>query len=499
MGAAALTGAAASGGDALAAAAMAVGGYYVDPAIPFDVIVIGGGTAGMPLAIEAAKRGKVLVIESSDRVGGTLFQSGGLMSAAGSNLQKRRGVVDTPDMFYEESMAMSHGKANAEINRLYIDHSALTVNWLEANGLKFGDDQPGYGAHAAFKTRRYHWGPDGGRSIVEVMLPLFAAEETGGRIRLLLNTAAAELTQTRDGAVTGVIVTDVLGRRVQYRGRNVVLTAGGMLRNPAAFRKHHKGRDLYAVTANDHSRGQGAIMAEAAGANISGGDMFIAAPGNILPSRDFPQRPMARAAMAARRRAPWEVYVNASGSRFVAEDADTNTLERAHTEQPRMCTYVVFDQRIFDTAPPLISLPKAEQIRLFDSGHTMMSRGATLEEAARKAGLPPARLAETVAAYNKGQASGADALGRKHMPAPVSQGPFYVVETYASSLMTWAGVDINKDLQVVDAQKKPIPNLYAAGENTGVWQCSGDVIVNGCGVTPAITLARLLGSRMLPI
>ena len=50
----------------------------------WDVIVAGAGTAGMPVAIHAARRGaRVLVIELADRIGGTLHVSGGQMAAAG--------------------------------------------------------------------------------------------------------------------------------------------------------------------------------------------------------------------------------------------------------------------------------------------------------------------------------------------------------------------------------------------------------------------------------
>ena len=55
----------------------------------WDVIIIGGGTTGMPAAIFAAVRGaQVLVIEAAAELGGTLHLSMGQMSAAGTALQK---------------------------------------------------------------------------------------------------------------------------------------------------------------------------------------------------------------------------------------------------------------------------------------------------------------------------------------------------------------------------------------------------------------------------
>ncbi|MEZ5487321.1 MAG: FAD-dependent oxidoreductase [Steroidobacteraceae bacterium] len=58
----------------------------------WDLIVVGAGTAGLPAALFAAHRGaRVLLLEKAAQTGGTLWFSGGRMSAAGTRLQASTG------------------------------------------------------------------------------------------------------------------------------------------------------------------------------------------------------------------------------------------------------------------------------------------------------------------------------------------------------------------------------------------------------------------------
>ena len=483
---------------ALAAQSTKSGGYAVDARQVFDTIVIGAGTAGMPLANQAAARGKVLVIDRADRLGGTLHLSGGMMSAGGTRLQKSKGIEDSPQHLYDDTMKMGHGKANPEILRLYVDNAAQTIDWLEDNGLVFPPEQPGLGVHAAFQTRRYHGGSKGGRSLLGVFLPRFQQAESEGRIRVLLNSRAVELTQDRLGAVTGVIVAGPDGRRVQYRGKRVVITAGGTIHNATNFKRYHEGKGLFVERGYEHSQGEGIVLGEAAGAHVSGGGLFIGHPGAILRDRNFPSPSIGRASNDPRRRKPWEILVDANGERFVQEDTDDiDRFERALTDAPNMAGWLVWDQKIMEQAPALLD-GKPEELEQRFGSHMMYARANTIEEAARKFGLPAGRVAASVAEYNRAQAAGgADRFGRTHMPLPIVQAPFYMVETYTSGVYSYAGLDVNAKLQVVTAEKKPIANLYAAGEVIGGWQCSGDVVVNGCMVTPAVTFGRMLGEGLV--
>jgi fumarate reductase flavoprotein subunit len=69
----------------------------------YDIIIIGAGSAGMPCAIQAAKRGlKILVIEKDNKAGGTLHLTAGHLSAAGTKRQQEKNITDTAEQHFDD-------------------------------------------------------------------------------------------------------------------------------------------------------------------------------------------------------------------------------------------------------------------------------------------------------------------------------------------------------------------------------------------------------------
>ena len=127
--------------------------------------------SGLPTAIFAAQRGaRVLIVEAAGALGGTLFLSSGQMSAAGTRLQKTRGIDDTAQLHYDDIMRISKGHANPELVRLATSAAAPAFDWLIDNGFKVRDGHPITGTtHEPYSRARYAWGYEGGRSILAVL------------------------------------------------------------------------------------------------------------------------------------------------------------------------------------------------------------------------------------------------------------------------------------------------------------------------------------------
>jgi fumarate reductase flavoprotein subunit len=163
-----------------------------------------------------------------------------------------------------------------------------------------------------------------------------------------------------------------------------------------------------------------------------------------------------------------------------------------------MAAWTIFDQEILDKAPSIMPAKSRDEQNSAFELHPLMARANTLEELAARMGLPLAALRRTVDNYNASVARGNDPeFGREHMPLPIAKAPFYAIECRGSSVFGHAGLAVDAQMRVVRPDGTPVKNLYAAGEVTGGWTTAGDVVVNGCMVTPALTFGRMLGQSIL--
>ena len=475
---------------------------------PYDVIVVGGGNAGLPTAIFAAARGaRVVVIEASGQIGGTLFLSSGQMSAAGTKLQRSKGIEDTPQIHFDDVMRISKGTADPVLMRLAVDNAAPVFDWLIDNGLKVDPKHPVTGTtHEPYSRERYAWSKNGGMAILKILEDQLKPHVDSGKVTLMTGTEAAELLKDKNGDVIGVAVRGEGGKTDKVMGRNVVLTCGGYTYNPKMFEELEHAKIATNIT-YPYSQGAGITLAVAAGGYVRGGDKHTPLFGAVLAERDTPTQLRAMVRHFPGDRPPWEIIVDAAGKRFLREDIlSHDAYEQALAAQPGERCWIVFDAEIYAKAPRLVSggfgapwTPEdtAEAFKTGDVAY--FTSGDTIEALAKKAGVDAKGLAETVAAYNKAQASGTDALGRKHMPLPITKAPFYAVELHSWALTSYAGIAVDGELRVIRQDGTPIKNLYAAGELLGMGQMMGRAVCGGMSVTPALALGRLLGTRLLKV
>ena len=70
-----------------------------------DVLIVGGGTAGIPAGIAVVEAGsKATIIESTSSCGGSGKMIGVGAAFAGTDLQIRTGVEDSPDLLVRDGL-----------------------------------------------------------------------------------------------------------------------------------------------------------------------------------------------------------------------------------------------------------------------------------------------------------------------------------------------------------------------------------------------------------
>ncbi|MDE0128470.1 MAG: FAD-dependent oxidoreductase [Gammaproteobacteria bacterium] len=467
----------------------------------WDFIIVGAGTAGLPAAIHASRRGaSVLMLEAADKLGGTLNMAMGQVSAGGTRLQDDQGIVDSPDRHFEDIMEITFGEADPEIVRRTVDLAPDTLNWLLDQGLVPLPGHPVTGAapgRAGYSVPRYFWAEEAGRAILKVVLEELDREMPQGNIAIRTNTRVTGLLTSDSGAVEGVRA-ESNDREWTFRGRHILLTNGGYAMNPDMF-ELLTGYPAYAAGSWPHSLGDGLDLAVSVGGWLRGQHLHRAGTGSILTGAEFPARVYARFTTVPQQRLPWEIWVNDSGQRFIREDEPlVRPRARAVLALPRLRYVIVFDENIFTSAPPGLPQFSREEFLAHCENHPMFARAGSLAELAAAAEVDAAGLTQTVRDYNDAVGSGADPLGREHLPAPIAEPPFYAITHLGSSATSSTGVAVNDAHQVLRGNQEPVPGLYAAGEVLGSGATLGSTFAPGMLLTPALSVGRWLGMT-LPI
>lgn len=532
-----------------------------------DMVVIGFGASGSSAAIEARDAGAdVLIVERFDG-GGAAAYSGGVVYAAGTKYQRDAGIDDNAEEMFKY-LSMEVGDAvRPETLRRYCEQSAANLDWLAEQGAEFeGSLHPTKTTYPDEDKYLYYSGSEPVPAFAAVAKPAPRGHRTKAPgftgyalfdalkksvlrkgVRVSQHSRAVRLMTTPQGAVIGIeiMVLDDSARGVhqkQYaivhpwkpfkakavkkairtarelekgksrrkfiRARHgIVLATGGFSYNLPMLEEH---MPVIASTFDT-------LMPNASigcdGSGIQLGKSVGAATG--LMSNNLVARQLSPPVSAVK-----GLMVNAEGKRFINEDTYLARLGGAIAEQPGARAWLVVDNKTYWTifresmpsrAAGLVAFKYYGLPSLFNMFFGGTRKAKTIEELARKCGMSPEVLRETVDASNRAIDAGEpDPMGKSpSYMQRIDHGPYRAMNNDVSNATTFppfftlGGLRVDEDTgAVVSEAGQTIDGLYAAGR-AAVGVCSNGYFSSGVSLQDCVfsgrraarsIIARLRGS-----
>lgn len=464
-----------------------------------DVIVIGGGGAGMSATIRLQEQGKnVILVEKTSSLGGTIRVSGGNQVVANSKVQAEAGVTDDSAESMEADFMKNGDNLNdTELLGIYAENVGSTTDWLvDTVGMKYNMDG---GLHklAEYSVDRELAYEDGGSGAAKILSA--AVDKSGAKV--LLNTTATSLI-TEDGKVVGVNAKTQKGKEYTLKADSVVLATGGYGNNNDLLPAEAEKGLFYGL---DSSNGEGLEMATADGidAGTTHMEYIKEYPNGVETSEKHAKSTIAGNITAFSKAA---ILVNNKGERVVNEKASNHDILTALQQQEGEMLYLVMDEPTFNEwktklkAAGLTEETIDSYVKNNGASEPIFTTGDTAKEAAEAAGVDGDALTKTIEKFNSYVDEGKDedfGRGKAYLTAKFEDGPVYIVEQKARYATTMGGLDVDSHLQVVNTSGKAIDGLYAAGEVIGgqMGDDSPSGANNGWALTSGKYVADYLASK----
>jgi succinate dehydrogenase/fumarate reductase flavoprotein subunit len=447
-----------------------------------DVLVLGGGMAGLCAALAAAENGaRVIVLEKGTRFGGSMALSNGIVWSFASSDDVRTRLRE----------------GNPALQDLVVEQLPAGMEWLESHGVQLQPVQ-------------HYFGYGHGRPASGPQMAAALADAIRARGGVLLASAGVQQLLTEDGSVTGARAFGPAGC-VEASARSVVLATGGFQGNAELLARYVSphAQHMY-LRANPWSTGDGMLAALHAGAATTPAlDTFYGHAMTAPPARFGADRFQEM----SHKYGPMAVAINLDGRRFADESAGTGeeTLNIAMARQQDATAAYVFDAATADRPYEAGPLARVIVERARQAGGPVV-QADSLEALAQQMqawGFPPGEVVRTLRDFNAAiEAGRADLLHppRRGELYAVAQAPFTAALVRAAITFTCGGLSVDLDMRVLrraasasmlplakapadELQVSPVAGLFAAGCDVGGvsgWSYMG-------GLAQALVTGRVAG------
>ena len=424
-------------------AILAEGGDPNDKA--YDVVVVGSGGAGLAAAIQAHDLGaSVVVVEKMPVIGGNTNKASAGMNAAETKFQKLKGIVDSKDLFYKETLTGGKNKNNPELLRYFVENAPDAIDWLDNNGIELS----GITTTGGMSIDRTHR-PASGAAVGGFLISGLQKNINRRGIEVMLDTNVTEIL-TENHKVVGVKVSEEDGSVQTIKAKAVIIATGGFSANREMVEKYRPDLKGFVTTNHKGATGSGIMILEKLGAGTV--DMKEI---QIHPTVEQTTSYLISESI----RGGGAILVSQKGLRFVNELDTRDKVSAEIIKLPEHYAYILFDQQVRN---------ENKAVEEYVS-HDLVVQADTIKDLADKLSIDSNTLSRTVERYNQFAETKRDedfgrTTGMRH---PINKGPFYAIKIAPGVHHTMGGVTINTDTQVLDTDKHVIQGVFAAGEVVG--------------------------------
>lgn len=464
-----------------------------------DVAIIGGGAAGICAALDAHAAGaKTLVFEKRSEPGGAAIISGGGCCMAGTPLQEKLGIKDSPDLAFDDWMKWGGPSADQEWARFYLEGTRHDLfGWAEKHGVAWVDAKPQEGNSAV----RWQRAEKSGFGLMTALIASYQKKDG----QIIPDSEITALTRDKSGRVTGFVGhNSKTGDKIEVKAKAVVVAPGGFNSNVEMVKQYKPelANERVLEGSGFGSTGDGHRMIGQVGGIVTHMDhvwFYVYA----TPDYRYPEHKRG----LVFRLAPGNIYVNAQGRRFHNEAlSGGNSASPAVLAQKPPYAWAVVDRpmiakiEISDPYYKHEDEPLRDKIEELFENSPFIKKADTLEELAQKMGIDKKAFLDTVARYNK---AFDDKLAREPefgKPLGASKkfdtAPYYAIQIFPLARKNFGGVKTDKQCRVVDKHYEPIPGLYAAGEVAGMagGHINGRAGLEGTMLGPSLFSGRVAGA-----
>lgn len=410
-----------------------------------DLVIIGGGPAGLAAAISAREAGlkNIILIEKLDILSGNGKYDMNFYDLINSEAQKANGINDSVEALIADN---SNPLDTPERIRAQAEGSFILDKWLRSFGvnLNYNYGKRGHMAEADAYA---------GAHIQDGMEK--KVKELGIDVRT--GTKGLDLIM-KNGKAVGVKVQN-RNNFYDINAKAVILATGGFSANKELLKKYVPGSEVFQTSNQLGATGDFIPVFEKNNIKTANLEVLNIFPFIIRQTRDLTGG------------GDGFILVNKEGKRFTSESityATRFSTAQKILAQPDSAAFYIYDQKLYDSSYRL-------QKHTAQGLHT---KANTIDELADKLGIDKDNLKETVKEFNmavRGEIK--DPFREKPTKKEfMSEGPYYGVQVESAVHMTRGGVVADEKTQVYYENGNVVKGLYAAGEvansNSGAYSAA---------------------------